>query len=67
MASYSVTALYQDAEISYGEGDSHEWAVQGCIEAIPAIYPLDEVMLECRCDAMPLVVSMPLTLVLESM
>ncbi len=35
---YEVTAVYQDAEIGYGEGESDSYAVQDCIDSIPAIY-----------------------------
>lgn len=35
---YQVTAIYQNSEIGYGEGESDAYAVQECLESIPSIY-----------------------------
>lgn len=35
---YQITALYYDAEVSYGEGESQDYAMQECVEAIPSTY-----------------------------
>ena len=35
---YTVTAIYQDSEIGYGEGEHDGFAVEECIETIPSIY-----------------------------
>lgn len=35
---YTVTAIYQDSEIGYGEGEHDGFAVEDCIESIPAIF-----------------------------
>ena len=35
---YTVTAIYQDSEIGYGEGESDAYAVEDCIDSIPMIF-----------------------------
>jgi hypothetical protein len=35
---YQVTAVYQDAEIGYGEGEGLAYAKQDCRESIPLIF-----------------------------
>lgn len=35
---YTVTAIFDDAEIGYGEGESDRYAVEECLESIPAIF-----------------------------
>ena len=35
---YTVTAIYQDSEIGYGEGQHDGFAVEECIESIPGIF-----------------------------
>jgi hypothetical protein len=35
---YQVTALYEDAEIGYGEGDSYLYALNECNESVPQMY-----------------------------
>ena len=35
---YTVTAIYQDSEIGYGEGEGDAYAVDDCIDSIPAIF-----------------------------
>ena len=35
---YQVTAVYEDDEIGYGEGESLAYAKQDCRESIPLIY-----------------------------
>jgi len=45
---FQVTALYQDSEIGFGEGDSYEFAMQECIDSIDSFYSSveDEIVLE---------------------
>lgn len=35
---YQVTAIYQNSEIGYGEGEGDSYAVEECIDSIPSIY-----------------------------
>lgn len=35
---YTVTAICDGGEIGYGEGESDHYAVEECIESIPAIF-----------------------------
>lgn len=35
---YEVTATYQNCEIGYGEGESDAYAIDDCLDSIPAIY-----------------------------
>jgi hypothetical protein len=35
---YQVTAVYQGAEIGYGEGEGLDYAKEEAIESIPSIY-----------------------------
>ena len=35
---YQVTAIYQDSEVGYGEGEGLDYAIQDCIESIPSIF-----------------------------
>jgi hypothetical protein len=35
---YTVTAIYQDSEIGYGEGEDDAYAVEDCIDSIPMIF-----------------------------
>ena len=42
---YQVTAIYQDSEIGYGEGEGLDYAIQDCIESIPSIFDGADVML----------------------
>lgn len=66
-AHYTVVALYQDAEISIGEGETYEYAMRECLECIPSIYPADDVVLEAKNSAMPWVsISLPLDLAQEA-
>jgi hypothetical protein len=34
---YQVTAVYQNSEIGYGEGESDGYAVEDCVDSIPSI------------------------------
>jgi hypothetical protein len=62
-ATYTITALYQDAEIGFGEGDSYEYAMRECLESVPNIYPAEDVVLEAKNSAMPhLIVKTPMDL-----
>ncbi len=42
---YQVTAMYQDSEIGYGEGESLQCAKQEALEQVPSFYPREEVKL----------------------
>lgn len=44
---FQVTAMYQDEEVGYGEGESYEWAAQECSESVSDVYPSEDVMLVC--------------------
>ena len=35
---YQVTAVYDDAEIGYGEGESLNYAKQECLDSIDSFY-----------------------------
>jgi hypothetical protein len=37
---YQVTAIFQNAEIGYGEGEGVEYATQECLESIPEIFSI---------------------------
>lgn len=66
-AHYTVVALYLGAEVAIGEGESYEHAMRECLEAIPAMYPGDDVVLDCTNSAMPWVrVSLSLELAREA-
>lgn len=45
--SYQVTALYEDAEIGFGEAESYEDAALEAAAGVAEIYPAEDVMLEC--------------------
>jgi hypothetical protein len=64
---YQVTALYQDAEVGYGESDVYEDAAREAASSVPSIYPQEDVMLNCTSlvGGMPVTVSTPLDLWLE--
>lgn len=64
---YQVTALYQDAEVGFGEGESYEYAVREAADSVPSIYPAEDVMLTCTSPigGLPVTVSTPLDLFLE--
>ena len=38
MNTYTATAIYQDSEIGFGEGERDAYAVEECIESIPMIF-----------------------------
>lgn len=48
---YQVTALYGDAEIGYGEGETYEDAARecadSCADVVPVVYPAADVVLAC--------------------
>jgi hypothetical protein len=44
---YQVTAMYEDAEVGYGESEIYEAAAREAAESVPEIYPADDVMLCC--------------------
>jgi hypothetical protein len=35
---YTVTAIYQDSEIGFGEGTRDAYAVEDCIDSIPMFF-----------------------------
>ena len=35
---YQVTAIFQDSEIGYGEGEGIEYATEECMQSIPEIF-----------------------------
>lgn len=35
---YQVTAIYEDSEVGYGEGEGLDYAIEDCIDSIPQIY-----------------------------
>jgi len=37
---YQVTAIFQDSEIGYGEGEGIEYATEECMQSIPEIFSL---------------------------
>ena len=43
---YQVTAIWQDSEVGYGEGESLEYAREDCIQSIDLIFNavLDEIV-----------------------
>jgi hypothetical protein len=43
---YQVTAIWQDSEIGYGEGESLEYATEDCRQSIELIFDavLDEII-----------------------
>lgn len=55
---YQVTAIYQGAEIGYGEGNCYEYAATECSESVPDIYPVEDVQMICAHGI--LIVSTPL-------
>lgn len=64
---YQVTALYQTAEVGFGEGETYEYAAREAAESVPTIYPADDVMLVCTRNVgdLPVTVETPLFLFLE--
>ena len=42
---YQVTAIYEDSEVGYGEGEGLDYAIQDCIESVPLIFEGARVML----------------------
>lgn len=63
---YQVTALYQDAEVGYGEGESYEYAAQEAADSVSDMYPADDVLLTCtqKIGGFPVTVATPLSLYL---
>lgn len=60
---YRVTAMYEDSEVGYGEGDTYEYAAREAAESVSGIYLADDVMLCCTHGVME--VKTPLSLWLE--
>lgn len=44
---YQVVALYEDAEVGYGESEIYEDAAREAAESVPDLYPADDVVLCC--------------------
>lgn len=44
---YQVTAIYEDAEVGYGENDIYEDAARECAESVALIYPAEDVLMVC--------------------
>lgn len=44
---FQVTAMYEDAEVAYGEGEGYEYAMNEAADNVPSIYPEDDVYLCC--------------------
>lgn len=66
-AQHTVVAMYMDAEIGMGEGETYEYAMRECLDSIPAMYPAEDVELVARNSAMPfLVVTMPMDLAVSA-
>ena len=42
---FQVTAIYQDSEIGYGEGEGLEYAITDCAASIPSIFENENIML----------------------
>ena len=42
---YQITAIYQNSEIGYGEGESLKYALEDCGASIPSIYENERVEL----------------------
>ena len=49
---YQVTAIYDDAEVGYGESDIYEDAVREAAESVPSIYPEESVVMVCANGAL---------------
>lgn len=64
---YRVTALYEDAEVGFGEGESYEYAAREAAASVPTIYPADDVVLSCtsKVGGLPVTVETPLSLFRE--
>jgi hypothetical protein len=58
-----VVAVYEDAEIAYGRGDTYEDAAAEAAAQVPDVYPADAVVLECEHGIMR--VETPLSVWLE--
>jgi hypothetical protein len=35
---YQVTAIYEDAEIGYGEGEGLVYGIEDCLDSVPTIF-----------------------------
>ena len=57
---YQVTAMYEEDEVGYGEGESFQYAARECFESEPVIYPDDAVKMICTHGAIKF--SIPLDL-----
>ena len=64
---FQVTALYQDAEVGYGEGESYEYAARECADSVEWMYPAEDVKLVCthNVGGLPVRVETPLDLFRE--
>jgi hypothetical protein len=37
---HQVTAIFQDSEIGYGEGEKFDYAVEECLDSMPSIFSM---------------------------
>jgi hypothetical protein len=44
---YQVTAMYEDSEVGYGEGESYEYAAAEASDSVSPIYQAEDVLLVC--------------------
>ena len=35
---YQVTAIYEDAEIGYGEGEGLSYGIEECLDSVPSVF-----------------------------
>lgn len=47
---YTYTVLYMDSEVSFGEGESFEYAREEALENVPAMYPQEDLMFSATCN-----------------
>jgi len=61
---YQVTAIYQDSEIGYGEGDGYQYAMMDCMESVERIYlcDVDNINLVARKEGSIVTVETPMSL-----
>jgi len=45
---YQVTAIFQDSEIGYGEGEKIVYSIEECIDSIPEIFKNRETWKEVK-------------------
>lgn len=45
---FQVTAIYDGAEVGYGEGEAYEYAAQECADSVSPLYPPECVKMVCQ-------------------